>query len=403
MHYYIGRQPIFDTDLCVFGYELLYRPGLFDGCDGVNGDQATSQVILNSFLEMGLDKVVGPHHAFINLTRNFIVNDSLLPPSKPQLVLEILEDIEVDTELINAVQRLQDRGYTIALDDFAYHPKLRPLVELAHIVKLDIRAIPAADLGQHVAALRQFPVKLLAEKVETPEEFDHCKDLGFDYFQGYFLCRPRVIKGNRLPGNRLNTMRMVAQLQSAELNIDSLEQIITQDVAMSYRMLRYINSAAFGLNKKIDSIRHAIIYLGVREIRNWASLIALSGIDDKPNELIVTALKRAKMCELLHAEHDPNGRGGAFLVGLFSTLDAMMDSPMEELITMLPLSPEITDALIHHTGPYARALLNTVAHEQGEWDMLQKNNVTQGRLTTIFVDSLTWAQDTVQQMAGAIS
>ncbi|MCC6207450.1 MAG: HDOD domain-containing protein [Gammaproteobacteria bacterium] len=396
-HYYIGRQPIFDVQQNVIGYELLYRrQEQTTQARVIDGDQATSQIFINSFLEMGLDKVVGKHQAFINVTRHFITNIDLLPPPSSQLVLEILEDIEIDNTIISAVRKLKQMGYIIALDDFIYHPDLKPLVNEANIVKLDVQALNDMELEEHVSILNKYPIKLLAEKIETPEMFDRCKGLSFDYFQGYFLCKPRVLTGRRMPANRVNTMRMMAELQNPAINIKELEALISQDPTMSYKLMRYINSAAFTLSKKVDSIHHAIVYLGEKEIKRWATLIALTGIDDKPDELITTSLIRSKMCELLAESCSSANKDSAFIVGLFSTLDAMMDRPLPEILGALPLSPEITEALISRKGPYAAILNSVIAYEHGEWDKLESTAISKETITEIYLNSLNWA-DTIMQ------
>ncbi|MCC6302835.1 MAG: HDOD domain-containing protein [Gammaproteobacteria bacterium] len=382
----------------MIGYELLYRRQDQAHAKIIDGDQATSQIFINSFLEMGLDKVVGKHQAFINVTRNFITNTDLLPPPSAQLVLEILEDIKIDDAVIAAVLRLKRMGYIIALDDFIYHPDLKPLVSMANIIKLDVQALNHVELEEHVSILSEYPVKLLAEKIETPEMFDRCLELDFDYYQGYFLCKPRVLSGRRLPANRVNAMRMMAELQNPEIDIKELEALISQDPTMSYKLMRYINSAAFTLSKKVDSIHHAIVYLGGKEIKRWATLIALTGIDDKPDELITTSLIRSKMCELLSEDHPQLNKDSAFIVGLFSTLDAMMDQPLPELLGTLPLSPEITRALLDRQGPYAVILNSVIAYERGEWDKLECAALSREAITEIYLRSLSWSNTIMQEI-----
>jgi EAL and modified HD-GYP domain-containing signal transduction protein len=391
--FYLGRQPIFDRALAVIGYELLYRPHDAARAGDFDGDQATSQVLLNSFVEIGLPKLVGERSAFINLTRNFLVNHDLLPPASDRIVLEVLETIEVDDELVAAIRSLRDKQYTIALDDFAYNDALRPLVELADIVKIDLRALDEATLREHVAILRDYPVKLLAEKVETPQELDRCRELGFDYFQGYFLCCPRNIKGKRLPANRVNTLRLVAKLQHPRSNIDELEEIIAQDVTLSYKLLRYLNSAAFFGRKEITSIRHAIVYLGNRAIKNWGTLIALADIDDKPVELITTSLVRGRMCELLAKATGKADTASAFTVGMFSVLDAMMDAPLPELVAELPLSESISEALLHHQGEFGNLLQSAVAYDRGDWEHIVCPELQETDIAGIYVQAVEWAGD----------
>jgi EAL and modified HD-GYP domain-containing signal transduction protein len=390
--YFLGRQPIYDTAQQIFGYELLFRQRDGSWSSPVDGDQATSRVIMHSFWELGLAKVVGNHKAFINVTRGFILEPELLPPPSPQLVLEILEDIVIDDEVTDAVRDLKARGYIIALDDFVYHEDLEPLVALADIIKLDVKELGAERLAEHARTLRTHSLKLLAEKVETTEVYEYCAGLGFDYFQGYFLCRPRLFRGKRMPANRVNALRLMAGLQARNLDLAALEKIISQDPALSYRLLRYINSSAFSPASPIRSIRHAIVYLGENEIRRWATLLALAGIDDKPEALITTSLIRARMCEMIAALENERGKESAFIVGLFSTLDALMDSPLEEVLSSLPLSSEITDALLHRTGPYAHALEITLSHERGDWDALEGEGVVSDVISTIYLEAIEWSE-----------
>lgn len=399
--YFLGRQPIFDAQLNVKAYELLYRGSEANSMSHVDDDAATSDVLLNSFLEMGLSKVVGEHQAFVNLTRRFIMDNSMLPPPSQQLVLEILENIEVDDDLVAAVQGLKNKGYIIALDDFVFHEHFRPLVELADIIKIDLRALGQAQVLDHLTALRPYTVKLLAEKVETPDEFEWCRQAGFDYFQGYFLSKPKVIKGQRMPANRMNTLRIMSQLQHPDVEVDDLEKIIAEDVTMSYRLLRYINSAAFSLRNKIESIRHAVVYLGMNEVKHWANMIALSLIDDKPSELMTVSLIRAKMCELFATRLDQGNAGTAFIIGMFSLLDAMMDAPMQELLESLPLADEITDALLRDSGPYSAILHNTVAYEFGDWDMIRCPELSESEISDIYLEAVDWANATMRSLQAA--
>ena len=396
--FYIGRQEIFDARRAVVGYELLYRQRENAlQANAVDGDQATSQVIMHSFWELGLHTVVGNHMAFVNLTRNFLLNRDLLPPPGPQLVLEILEDIAVDEAVVAAVRDLKARGYVIALDDFVYRDDFRPLLEIADIIKIDVQQVNGARLDEHFRLLRPYQLRLLAEKVETPEVFEACTRLGFDYYQGYFLCRPHVLSARRLPSNRVNALRMMAKLQEPDLDVEALDEIISQDPALSYGLLRHMNSASIGLGRKVQSIHHAIVYLGEIELRRWGILIALAGIDDNPDALVATSLIRARMCELLSARSNPRGKASAFMVGLFSTLDAMMDQPLETMLDKLPLSREIVDALLHRTGRHADVLNIVLAYERGDWDALEAMG-NFDNIADIYLEALTWARETMREV-----
>ena len=399
MHrYYLARQAIFDGDIKVVGYELLYRAIGTDSTQPHDRDQATSQVLLNTLIELGLARIVGDHRAFINLGRSFILNHQLLPPPSDQIILEVRESTVGDEETVTAVRALKERGYTLALDDFVYDEERRLLLDLADIVKLDLRSLPRETIEQHVAALKQHHVLLAAEKIETMDEFDWCKQSGFDYFQGFFLDRPRIISGKRAPVNRLNCLRLMTRLHDPNCTVDDLEKVIGQDVTLSYKLLQYINSAAFPTTRAIESIRHAIVYLGEDEVRRWASMLALANLDDKPGELLMTSLTRSKMCELLAENAGTGNRRSAFVVGLFSTLDAIMDSKLEEVLKTLPLTNEIVDALLAHSGPYGEALSCTLAYEHADWDRVKYNGLPRETISELYIQSIEWSEVAIHQL-----
>jgi len=397
---FIGRQPIYDRRLKVFGYELLYRGSETNAAGRVNGEQATSQVILNTFMDIGLEHIVGPHPAFINMTRDFLLGENPLPFPAHQVVLEILEDVHIDESLIQAVRALARAGYIIALDDFIFDESKRALVELAHIIKIDLLALDRATLQEHVTMLRGPKVKLLAEKVETQEDFEHCRELGFDYFQGYFFCRPKVIKGQRVPANRLATLQLLAKLQDPNAQVSELEDIITHDVTLSYRLLRLINSAHYALPKRVESLRQAVVYLGSRTIKMWASLLALSNIDDKPGELLTTSMVRARLCELLAAAARLPCPDTFFTVGLFSALDAILDTSMEQVLQMLPLSEEIRGALLHCEGVTGAALGCALAYERGDWEAVTFQDLSEQTIKDSYLEAIAWADGVRRELGG---
>ena len=395
---FVGRQPIYDRDLNVVAYELLFRSGTENRAGPLDGDQATSQVILNAFVEIGLDRVVGACPAYVNLTRNLLLDDESLPLPPERAVLEVLEDVPVDAALLQALGRLRARGYTIALDDFVLDPGREALLEHARIVKLDLQRLTAPELDAHITALRPYDLTLLAEKVETHAELEQCRALGFEYFQGYFFSRPKIVTGQRIPANRLTILQLLAELQNPHIEVEELEQLIRRDVALSYRLLRYINSAFFALPREVDSIRQAVIYLGLKAIRTWATLIALSGIDDKPHELMTTAMVRAKMCELLAEARKLPVRESCFTAGLFSALDALMDMPMESVVESLPLSAEITGALLGREGTIGRTLTQVLDYEQARWQHMDRADLSAAQLTDIYLQAVEWAQEVTRAL-----
>ena len=395
---FIGRQPIYDRKLGVYPYELLFRSEQSNAADITDGDKATSDVIVNAFLEIGLDNIVNKRKAFINLTRSFFVNHETISLPKDRVVLELLEDIEADDEVIEGVMRLSEQGYTIALDDFIYHESLKPLVKLANLIKIDIMSLDRNEIRDHVQALRKHPVKLVAEKVETQQDFDYCKDLGFDYFQGYFFAQPKVIRSRRLPNNRIAILKLLRRLQDPDITPDQLEDLVAQDVAFSYRILRYVNSAAYSLSRKIESIQQAVAIIGLQTIKSWTTLLAMSQVDNKPTELVVTAMVRGKMAEELARAEKYASPDAFFTIGLFSALDALMDNTMEEILTQLPLAEHISNALLHHQGVHGEILSCVLAYERGEWEQVKRSTRSMSRIRDGYLSAVHGAEDTCQQL-----
>lgn len=389
---FIARQPIFDRNQKVYGYEILFRDSTRNIASVLDGDRATSQVITDTFLEIGLDKLVGSKYAFFNLTRNFLINDAEFPLSSANVGLEILETVEVDQKLLDSVERLADQGFRIALDDFVYTEESAPLLPLAHMVKVDVLDKDKATVAAEVKRLRQHPAQLVAERVETQKAFEDAMDLGFDYFQGYFLCEPEILERKRLPDNKLSILRLLAKLQDPDVGPKELEQIIKQDVTLSYKLLRCVNSAYYGLSLEVKSIHHAIVYLGLPAVRNWVRLLVLAGLTDRPPELIKIALTRAKMCELL-STHAPNmSRETAFTVGLFSVLDALLNAPLKEILERVPLSEEIDRALLQEKGAYGVLLGFVKAYEKGDWETIESGPYPAEAVRQAYIDALESAE-----------
>ncbi len=394
---FVGRQPIFDRKQEVVAYELLYRAGSDNNfAEFPDGDRATTEVIINSVLDIGLDSIVGSHPAYFNLTGSFIRGDHPLPLDNRQVVLEILEDVEPDENVIEGMRQLAENQFIIALDDFVYSDKFIPLLEIAHIVKLEVMGKSEAELSEKISQLKPFEVKLLAEKVETHEEFEMCKALGFEYFQGYFLCKPHIIEGRSMPANRLVVLSLLAKLQDPNADIEELEQLIVQDVSLTYRLLRFINSAAFALGKEVESVHRALILIGTNTIKKWVNLLLLARIDDKPRELMRTALIRGRMCELLADLHNhPRDRDQYFTCGLFSVLDALMDRPMDELLAELPLNNEVKEALLENKGEAGKVLTEVLNYEKGAWQELLGSGIPARDFRDCYLQAVLWADESM--------
>jgi c-di-GMP phosphodiesterase len=391
---FIARQPIYDRQVEVYAYELLFRDGEGNFALVADGEAATARVIGNAFTEMGLEAIVDNRLASINVTRRFIL-DSQMPPLAPErMVLEILEDVEVDDQLVEAVRRFKRQGYTIALDDFTFSEAVKPLLEVAHMVKLDVRQHEPAALEAQLRLLLPFGKKIVAEKVESYDEFEACKLLGIDYFQGDFFCKPKILRQRAIPSNKLAQLKLIAQLNSDDADFDEVEKLISRDVGLSFKLLRYINSAFFSLPQKVGSVRQAMVLLGLQAIKRWSTLLVMAGVDDKPHELIVTALIRAHMCELLAPSQVQREHEEHFTVGMFSVVEALMDAPMETIIVSLPLSDELKIALAEQEGPKGRVLGAVLAFESGDFERLVELAPRVGvSLQDAYNQSVAWASE----------
>ncbi|MGC4087075.1 MAG: HDOD domain-containing protein [Polyangiaceae bacterium] len=309
MELFIARQPIFDATRDVVGYELLFRNGLGNYFSAADSSDATRQVLLNTFVLFGLNRLTGGKPAFINFTRDFLFNDlvRLFPPQS--IVVEVLEDIEPDADVVAACRSLKAAGYTIALDDVVDLERCGELIELCDIVKADLRATPVERRGDLPRLLRGRPLRLLAEKVETHDEFRSAANDGFALFQGYFFAKPELVQRRDVPGNRMQYLRLMRELCSAPTNMDAVERIIKQDLSLSYRLLKYVNSPLWGLRAEIGSVRHALTILGQRDFRRWATLATLAcAAPDKPSELLEIGLTRARFCETLSTALSPKDK-----------------------------------------------------------------------------------------------
>lgn len=395
---FVGRQPIFDKNKAVYAYELLFRNGRQTSAGVIDGNQASIQVMLNTFTEFGLDNIVGKHFAFINLTQELLNDELIQVLPRKRVVLEVLEDVTVDETLIKAVRELSRQGFIIALDDFIYRDDWQPLVEIADIIKLDVLTMENSEIEEHVRFLRPFNARLLAEKVETMEQFSYLKSLDFDYYQGYFLSKPTIVEGRRTSTNKASILQLLAKLAHPDPVLAKIESLIAQDVSLSYKILRYINAACFALPRKIESINEAIIYLGISNIRRIASMIAMSGFNDQPQEILLTALIRARMCELLAKATGHQNTDTYFILGLFSALDIMLVMPMIKVVAELPLVEELEQALLDGGGDLGKALRCTLAYEHQQWSTVEYTGLPGDEISTIYLKAVQWSNETGMSM-----
>lgn len=395
--FFIARQPILTPKQEVFAYELLFRSGLQSAFDPrFSGEQATSKVISNGFYMLGIDKLTLGKKAFINFSEEMLLQEYPLFCDKDMTVVEILETVQASDEIVATCRNLANKGYTLALDDFLYTPAFDPLLSLAKIVKFDILQMEREELIRQLEQVKPFNVKLLAEKVETQEEFLFLKDLGFHYFQGFFFSKPNIISGRDIPSSRLQVLRLLKLLNDPNYDFENIGSIVSQDLSLSYRLLKFVNSAWFALPQKIESLQNAIVMLGEKNLRKWLSLIALSSMaDDKPTELIRMAISRAHFCEKLGSQL-PGLRDNAnslYTIGMFSLLEAILDKPMAEILAELSLSDTINDILLGKKKNLLAAPLYLLrAYEYGNWpevaNIARQIHFDQKELPAIFQGAL---------------
>jgi c-di-GMP-related signal transduction protein len=409
MEILIARQPILDRAQRLFAYELLFRGT--DGHDHSNldGDRATTSLLSAAFLTEGIDRISKFKPCFINFTTHLLARN--LPASFPssKVIVEILEDVEPTPEVIAVCRELSRQGYTISLDDFVYERSLDPLIALANIIKIDIIATPLDTIQKTLFRLSHYPrIKFLAEKVETRAEFEQALKMGFTYFQGYFFSRPEVLTIQELTAAKINLLHLLAEASSSVTSITRINEIISHDVAISYKLLRFLNSAWFYRLEKIESIRHAIAYLGEKELRRFLMMMILSEMaSSKPEELVMLALVRARFCELLGVASTPPAppvrQNDLFLLGLFSLLDVMLDASMEFTMKELPINDLIKDALIDATGslsPYLEAVITYEKKKAQECvQALNRINVPRKDVYEIYLQSLEFAQALMEPQA----
>lgn len=397
---YAARQPILGRTSQLEGYELLFRGGPENRFDCPDADFASAATIEQSATAFGLDGIVGDRRAFLNLTRRALLvgYHRMLPPERT--VIELLENIEPDREVLDACRAMRAEGYRVALDDYTFRAESEPLLDVVDVVKVDLRlAVNACD-PRRLERLHDRKLQLLAEKVETHDEHRAALAAGYQLFQGYFFCKPQMIETRDLPPNKLTSLRFMAEMSREDVSIDKIEELFRHDPALTVRLLRYLNSAAFGWRHEIDSLRHALAVIGVRPLRQWALMIGMLRLgSDRPHELSLTALSRARFAERIAP---PSGlqehQGELFLGGLLSLVDTMVGRPLPEVLSGLAVSERVRAALLGREGPLAPPLALVSAWQSGDWATVEATRracpVDDRELGEAYVDSLAWAEAT---------
>lgn len=402
MDVFVARQAILNRQKDLYAYELLFRSSRDStGFDGADSMSATQQVIANTVFSAGLEGILSGKRAFINFDRQLLLGDSVSVLPKDTLVIEILESIEPDAEVVAACARLRENGYSLALDDFVYHPKFDPLIREAEFIKVDMMLTPRPEQKRLVEKYGGRGIRMLAEKVETLEEFEWARSIGFDYFQGYFFTKPAIVSGRQIPTSKLTCLRLFEEVQREELDFDKLRALIKDDVALSYKLLRFTNSALFPHRRDIRTIERGLLALGEEGIRRWVAIAALPGLaKDKPHELIVQSLMRARFSELLATLAGFDASQNWFLLGLFSLLDALLDRRIEYALQQIKLAPTVEQALLGTAPPDDRmasvyALVRS--YESGDWDavisLAGRLSLRTSAIAASYVESAHWAAE----------
>jgi len=402
---YIARQPILNRKRELFGYELLFRNGLQNSCDGLNLEHASASVLDTSFL-IGFEKLTAGHPMFFNCPRDFLLKDyiSIFPPKS--VVVEILENVNPDREIVEACRHLKQAGYSIALDDFVDTPAWAPLVDLADIIKIDFRLTLQEERRAIVSRFADKQVRLLAEKVETQEEFTAAMRMGYSLFQGYFFCRPEMMQHGDLPSSKLAYLELLRAAAAPDFDIEQLALKIKHEASLTFRLLRYLNSAFFGLRSEIRSVPHALSLLGERELRKWVAVVSVGVLaDGKPDELMTIPLVRGRFCELLAPLAGmPAEANDLFLMGLLSVMDAILDQPLESIMAELPVRKEIKNALLSRTGTYWKSLEIAIAHERADWEavgfLMAESGLNGEEVSAMYISAVDWSTALRQGVMG---
>lgn len=408
---FVARQPIFDRNDSLAGYELLYRnTAMSTVADGAAADAMCTDTVIHSFLDIGLDDLTDGHRAFVNCTREFLLDGQveLLPAKK--VVIEILEDAGNDEAIVAACRRLRHNGYELALDDFTDDPALDPLLHTVSIVKVDVLHKKPAELRALIQRLRSFRVQILAERVETMEVHTQCMALGFDLFQGYFYRRPELVTRKEIEVGQAAMMRLLNMLRDHETPDLTIEGGFRSDPTLTYKLLRIVNSASVG-GRGVDSIGYAIRMVGRQMLHRWLSLLMVSSMvtgNDVTDQLVYSALLRARLCELI-AESSPQIRHpqALFMTGLFSMLDVLLRMPMRDVLARVSVSDEIREAVMQGKGPYAEPLLLADAYQRGEWDQVDVLASSLGvlpmQMAWLYTKSLTWVNEQLSTVREAVA
>jgi len=394
---YVGRQSIYDRDFNVAAYELLYRSDSNNFVDIDDHGLATAELLSNVFTSIGFEDLVGDKPAFINMPREFLVGSYPIPDINSNIVIEILEHVEPDEEVMDALLILKKRGYTLALDDYIFDPLHEPFLKIVDIIKLDVADVGIDQLSQKIDQLKKYNVKLLAEKVETESEAEQCLAMGFDMFQGYYFSRPKIVTGRKISGNQISIVQLANKLHQPNVEVSKLTELISHDVALSYKLLRYVNSAMYGFEREITSIDETVFILGLDTLVRLVHVVMAGSFSEDSTHILESALVRALMCEAMALELGKKSEKGTyFMMGLFSRLDALLGVPLTEALEDLPIGEDVKQALLDGSGELGKVLSMVVDYCEGDISDVPAAPVDSKRLMEFYLDVVPMARQYVQ-------
>jgi len=402
MYSYVARQPIIDRNQNLVAYELLFRDNENNTFPKVNPDIATSKIIAENELTLGLQQITDDKVAFINFPTDTLINNfpDFIDPDT--ICIEILEDVEVTPKLVKACKELHEKGYTFALDDYDFHEKWQPLIPFAKIIKVDIRQTNILQCMRMVRQPEYEHVEWLAEKVETEVEYVQFSSIGFQYFQGYYFAAPEMLKKNRVTMSQHLVVELIEAISEPNLNYDKLEKLFAKDLTLTYKLLRYLNKANAQMEQEIESIRHALIYLGEDEVKKYLSLLLVANLtSDKNNDVVMTSLHRAKFCELLLAKLCDKGLSDskAFLAGMLSQIDVILGHDLEHVLNLIPLHADIKAALlkVECNRSIALQLIKALEDNDTEQSNLYANelDIKKADIKDVYLKAARWAKSII--------
>lgn len=401
MEIFIARQPIFDTRKNVYAYEMLYRGSQDNTFAGANADMASASVIINTFQSFGLDVLTNGKPVFINFTESLLRQEIATIIPHESLIIELLETVKPTQETIERCKLLKSKGYILALDDFVYRPEFEPLIRLADIIKVDFISSTKQQIEELVSRLGNRNVIFLAEKIETYEEFEYAKSLGFLLFQGFFFSKPEMVTGKAIPPLKTTYLQLMSKLKQEEMEFGEFAKTISLDLSLIYSLLRMVNSAAFGFRRKIRSVKHALVMLGEKEIRKWVALMLLHDLGrNQPEELVKLSLIRARFAELIALKTKfKHQSDNLFLAGLFSLLDAILGRSLIEVLQDVQTPDVVQECLLDEDNEISGIYCILVAYEQGRWEDVTvyagRLNLDYRELAGDYLAALSWYNELI--------